>query len=127
MIGAEERREAARKLRELCDYCDENDFVLDDSDWPGIMSDYIWPEGSGCHTCHDDCRRLADLIDPGPDNPDTDGRKPDRCPDASGIDREALMELAEEMDEVFPDSRDVAVEYIEDYARRIREALGVKS
>jgi len=40
------------------------------------------------------------------------------------VDRGALLELAEEMDRAYPDSRDVAVEYIDDYARRIREACG---
>jgi hypothetical protein len=54
------------------------------------------------------------------------------CPAECGyyeprIDRGALLELAEEMDGVYPDSRDVAVEYIDDYARRIREACGVES
>ena len=48
---------------------------------------------------------LADLIEP-------------------SCDRDALLELADEMDMAYPDSRDVAVEYIEDYARRIREACG---
>ena len=43
----------------------------------------------------------------------------------STIDRDALLTLADEMDGAYPDSRDVAVGYIEDYARSIREALGV--
>lgn len=38
------------------------------------------------------------------------------------FDRTALLELADEMDAAYPDSRDVAIEYIEDFARRIREA-----
>lgn len=45
---------------------------------------------------------------------------------SGGCDRDALLELADEMDGSYPDSRDVAVEYIDDYARRIREACGVE-
>ena len=59
-----ERREAARRLRELADYCDENEMSLSDDDWPGILSDYIWSEDSGYHTYDEDCRRIADLIEP---------------------------------------------------------------
>lgn len=43
------------------------------------------------------------------------------------FDRTALLELADEMDAAYPDSRDVAIEYIEDFARRIREACGEAS
>ena len=45
-------------------------------------------------------------------------------PEEAIVDRDALLALADEMDMAYPDSRDVAVEYIEDYARRIREACG---
>ena len=38
------------------------------------------------------------------------------------FDRTALLELADEMDAAYPDSRDVVIEYIEDFARRVREA-----
>ena len=65
MIDDSKRREVARRLRELADYCDENEMSLSDDDWPGILSDYIWPEDGGYHIYDDDCRRLADLIDPG--------------------------------------------------------------
>lgn len=64
MITDNERRDVARKLRELADYCDENEMSLTDDDWPGILSDYIWPEDSGYHIYDEDCRRLADLIEP---------------------------------------------------------------
>ena len=64
MTTIEERREVARRLRELADYCDENEMSLSDDDWPGILSDYIWPEDGGYHIYDEDCRRLADLIEP---------------------------------------------------------------
>ena len=64
MISDTERREVARMLRELADYCDENEMSLSDDDWPGILSDYIWPEDGGYHIYDEDCRRLADLIEP---------------------------------------------------------------
>lgn len=67
MISDDERKEIARKFRELADYCDENEMSIIDDDWPGILSDYIWPEDSGYHIYDEDCRRLADLIEPKPE------------------------------------------------------------
>ena len=65
-------------------------------------------------------QRLADLIDPGDMS---QGRR-----DIVACDREALLGLAEEMDERAPygwysGERDS----LRDYAHRIREALGVES
>ena len=45
---------------------------------------------------------------------------------ASGIDRDALLALADEMDNACPESASVAIGYIDDYALRIREACGVE-
>ena len=67
MITDDERSDVARRLRELANYCDENEMSLADDDWPGILSDYIWPENSGYHIYDEDCRRLADLIEPKPE------------------------------------------------------------
>ena len=64
MATDDERREVSERLRELADYCDENEMSLSDDDWPGILSDYIWPEDGGYHIYDEDCRRLADLIEP---------------------------------------------------------------
>ena len=193
MTTIEERREVARRLRELADYCDENEMSLSDDDWPGILSDYIWPEDGGYHIYDEDCRRLADLIEPsykpdakyeawynslshygdergGPStirelieeivwtaltvdlgpNGNTDPstgideggvytnklfaeweREASRL--SGGIDREALLELAEEMEEFgnLPVKHPgVRVLHNDDfsrelgYARRIREAVG---
>ena len=113
MISDDDRREVARRLRELADYCDENEMSLSDDDWPGILSDYIWPEDGGYHIYDDDCRRLADLIEP-------------RC------DREALLALADKV--VADTEEDVrsedlvsawqAGEALRDVASKIREACG---
>lgn len=43
----------------------------------------------------------------------------------SRCDRDALLALAEEMDNACPESASVAIGCIDDYALRIREALGV--
>ena len=45
-------------------------------------------------------------------------------PDYMGIDRDALLALVDEMDDACPESGSVAIGYIDDYARRIREAVG---
>ena len=45
-------------------------------------------------------------------------------PDYMGIDRDALLALVDEMDDACPESASVAIGYIDDYARRIREAVG---
>lgn len=66
--------------------------------------------------------RLADLIDPATGYSEITPKSP---VDTPKCDRDALLRLAREMDVAYPDSRDVAVEYIEDYTRRIREACGV--
>ena len=80
----DERREVARRLRELADYCDENEMSLSDDDWPGILSDYIWPEDGGYHIYDDDCRRLADLIEP--------SYKPDAKYEALTVIRNAVVQ-----------------------------------
>ena len=42
----------------------------------------------------------------------------------SPIDRDALLALADEMNGACPESASVAIGYIDDYASRIREAVG---
>ena len=134
MATDDERREVARRLRELADYCDENEMSLSDDDWPGILSDYIWPEDGGYHIYDDDCRRLADLIEPSEPKVKcvaevkVDGEKLEKLVheavvEYAGVDRDALLALADEMDERAPygwysGERDS----LRDYARRIREA-----
>lgn len=119
-ISTEERREVARRLRELADYCDENEMSLSDDDWPGILSDYIWPEDGGYHIYDDDCRRLADLIDP--KGIESEAFKP---VESDGFDRDALLALAGELDSEGLDGWASGPVGTGRYARRIREALGV--
>ena len=137
MITDNERREVARRLRS---------FVTDDS---------VYADVDACRVLHSiglyykdidriyfsgfDVARLADLIEP-----------PTQCPyyhsdrhycsihDVPAIDREALRALAAEMEQAGKDYRyqmvenaccdnlinDAPDDFI-DYARRIREALGV--
>ena len=139
-ISDDERREVARRLRELADYCDENEMSLSDDDWPGILSDYIWPEDGGYHIYDDDCRRLADLIEPSEPKVKcvaevkVDGERleklaHDAAAELTGIDRDALLALADKMDKwaLTCDHYDRQVSPLDvtKYARRIREALGV--
>ena len=146
MTTIEERREVARRLRELADYCDENEMSLSDDDWPGILSDYIWPEDGGYHIYDEDCRRLADLIEPGEpkvkcvaevkvDGDQLEKLVHEAVVEYAGVDREALLALADEMEEFgnLP-IKNPGIRVLQNddfsrelgYARRIREALGVK-
>ena len=127
MIDDSKRREV-----ELADYCDENEMSLSDDDWPGILSDYIWPEDGGYHIYDDDCRRLADLIDPGESgqnldkNRDTVQIESPAVQKAPECDRDALLELADDLDRMGDGSMyDPCISDEYGIARRIREALGV--
>ena len=122
-----ERREVAARLRGL-DYSDLQESLIcayldalgieGYTDWVGIA------------------HRLADLIDPdtAPDTtktaPDTTKTAPDTtktAPDTTKCDRDALLELADEMETDGIDCYTVSTQYVlDDYARRIREALGVE-
>lgn len=122
MVTDDEKREVARTLRAI-DGCIKN--------WSGVdVRWYISKAAFGdvyLHSQHDLLDRLADLIWP-----------PLQCPhyrsdrhycsihDVPTIDREALLALADEMDERAPygwysGERDA----LREYACRIREALGV--
>ena len=128
----DERREVAQRLRELARDVDEvSDFDLARTFSLEATSRYGYDSG--------DVLRFADLIDP-----------PTQCPyyrsnrhycsihDVPAIDREALRALADEMEQAGKDYRyqmvenaccdnlinDAPDDFI-DYARRIREALGV--
>ena len=119
MINDEERREVARRLRELdyaglqesliCAYLDALG-IKGYEDWVGIA------------------HRLADLIDPG-------GHEcvPGGCPlnvrhDNDFVDRDALLELADEMQGELDECEDEheIVGKLQYRIDRIREALGVE-
>ena len=69
--------------------------------------------------------RLADLIEP---NQDKIGTCPENVLKASGIDRDALLELADDLDRMGDGSMyDPCISDEYGIARRIREALGVES
>lgn len=133
----DERREVARRLREL-DYSDlQESLICAYLDALGIEGYEDWV--SIAH-------RLADLIEPG--EPEVrcvaevkvDGERleklvHDAAVELTGIDRDALLKLADEIDRksndgtVNPDPmRPLATSLdLFGYARRIREALGVES
>ena len=129
----DERREVARRLRS---------FVTDDSMHATVDASNVlyvlglhYADIDRIYFCGYEVARLADLVEPSEPKVrcvaevKVDGERLERLAhdaavELTGIDRDALMELAYEMDMAYPDSRDVAVEYIEDYARRIREACG---
>lgn len=120
----EERREVARMLREL----------PGDSTYPDLIG--VIADHDGWYPAADAADRLADLIEP-----------PTQCPhynsdrhycsihDVPAIDRDALLALADEMEEFgnLPVKHPgIRVLHNDDfsrelgYARRIREALGVE-
>ena len=69
--------------------------------------------------------RLADLIEP---NQDKIGTCPENVLKASGIDRDALLALADDLDRMGDGSMyDPCISDEYGIARRIREALGVES
>lgn len=115
----DERREAARKLRDI-GYLGNFDDVVKAIGFPNDMT-WRMDEFNA---------RLADLIDPDtiPDNPDETGR-PLSDPE---IDRDALLALADEIDRksddgtVNPDPTKPLASSLDlfGYARRIREAVG---
>ena len=133
-ISDTERREVARKLRENSEAHPDMSLILN----LAFADKSLKPEGSmeWKVTSHDAAMRLADLIEP-----------PTQCPyyhsdrhycsihDVPAIDRDALLALADGMDRDgrlqrerqksgerwFIDGLDVR-----EYARRIREALGVE-
>lgn len=102
-----ERREVARRLRELRMTA------------PGVTSvghGYLWSllwavsgdelEGSSRRDWFERmCSRLAGLIEP-------------------SSDREALLALADEMETADPEDLDVAIDYVTECASRIRQAIG---
>lgn len=123
MISDKERREVARRLRELevCEFdgefidCGEVENAL------GLMSDDgAWYEAEGV-------TRLADLIEPPRQCPCYDsGRHRCSIHDVPIIDREALLALADDIDRMGDGSMyDPCISDEYGIARRIREALGL--
>lgn len=128
MIDDSERREVARRLRETADEIEPRGFSSGD-----LLHLIEISAGTRTYSGKEVFYLLADLIEPAPPHciaevkisgDELEGCVNRAITEYTGIDLDALLELADEMDRAYPDSRDVAVEYIDDYARRIREACG---
>ena len=108
----DERREVAERLRA---YGKE----FGDPTWRELCNVVFWDEDSyptAVRKLHL-IDRLADLIDPGDTSPS--------CRDTVACDREALLALAEECDEMRDDGCSIGSYEVYRIAHRIREALGV--
>ena len=127
MVKDDERREVARRLREL-DYSDlQESLICSYSDALGIEGYEDW-----VGIAH----RLADLIEPSEqkvkciaevkiDGEWLEKLAHDAAAKLTGIDRDALLKLADEIEDNNV-TYYVSTQYVLDsYARRIREALGV--
>lgn len=139
MATDDERREVARRLREVEGYAIPDRRFADHPITGEVIAAavmYDLPDVKGL------LGRLADLIEPSEPKVKcvaevkVDGERleklaHDAAVELTGIDREALLALADEMDEVAQRRRSMGYEGFaigdEDRARRIREALGVES
>ena len=133
MVSDDERREVARRLREVEGYAIPDRRFADHPITGEVIAAavmYDLPDVKGL------LGRLADLIEPSiPADPgeaglaSVDGFIRERT--EKTVDRDALLALADEMDEVAQRRRSMGYEGFaigdEDRARRIREALGVES
>lgn len=143
-VSDDERREVARRLRELCL-----------NPWEDAACEIAQCVGIACcnSECHGSdetpecamalCDRLADLIKPGEPKVrcvaevKVDGERlekliHDAVVEVTGVDRDALLALADEMDAYTKCDdercgREMPPRVIHDFARRIRKALGVES
>ena len=101
MVTDEERREVARRLRGQANKLGPN---MDAHEFAHYTADVI--DVDECMTWHEMTLLLADLIEP-------------------SCDRDALLELADEIETDGIDCYTVSTQYVlDDYARRIREACG---
>ena len=132
MTTIEERHKIAERLRMRL------------ANWSGMgwrihipeIGNGVWMENHGGNDeLEEAAKRLADLIDPSEpkvkcvaevkvDGEQLEKLAHDAAVELTGIDRDALLALADEMDDACPESASVAIGYIDDYARRIREAVG---
>ena len=133
MATDDERREVARRLRENAEAHPDMSLILN----LAFADDSLKPDGAmeWKVTSHDAAMRLADLVEPSEpkvkcvaevkvDGEQLEKLAHDAAVELTGIDREALLELAEELANVrrwscYTDSD------LLDIADRIREALGV--
>ena len=125
MISDEERREVARMLREL----------PGDSTYPDLIG--VIADHDGWYPAADAADRLADLIEPGEpkvkcvaevkiDGEQLEQLVHDAAVELTGIDRDALLELADELDGEGLAGWASGPVNVGECARRIREALVVQ-
>ena len=107
MATDDERREVARRLRELSD----------DSTYPDLIGAIA--DHDGWYAATDAADRLADLIDPDCE----DGRYGGVCT-ARPVDRDALLALADEIERTADFDTGIDPRVLLSFARRIREACG---
>ena len=137
MISDEERREVARRLRGQAKKLGPN---MDAHEFAHYTADVI--DVNECMTWYEMELRLADLIEPSETKVKcvaevkVDGEQLEKLVheavvEYAGVDRDALLALADEMDRRQHDVATAATDGVVDawclreYARRIREALGV--
>ena len=123
MATDDERREVARRLREL-EVCEFDGEFIDRGEVENVLGlvsdDGAWYEAEGV-------TRLADLIEPPRQCPCYDsGRHWCSIHDVPIIDRDALLALADDLDRMGDGSMyDPCISDEYGIARRIREALGL--
>lgn len=137
MISDTERREVARRLREYASWDGEEDCLVDCADWGERVLNLL-----GCGDTEGECyAALADLIEPSEPKVKcvaevkVDGERleelaHDAAVELTGIDRDALLELADEMEidgAGALDDEDWCKPLLVEYANRIREACGPAS
>lgn len=129
MISDNDRRDVARRLREAASYYESMERDVDF--YPVESALGLKPAGETAYT-PESVRSLADLIDP---QTSEQTNHDESSLSASPIDRDALLALADEMEEFGNlTARHPGVRVLHDedfsrelgYARRIREALGVE-
>lgn len=119
MITDDERREVARRLRENAEANPNMGLLMNFA----FADDSLKPDGQAEWkvTSHDAAMRLADLIEP-----DTTTDTTKNAQDTTKCDRDALLELADDLgnmsDELPPAFRDMGASI----AHRIRGALGIE-
>ena len=127
MTTDEERREVARRLGENAEAHPNMSLILN----LAFADDSLKPDGSmeWRVTSHDAAMRLADLIEPSPSCEFWDAEEQEcySIRTVRPVDRDALLALAGEMDKQADGGSFVFWGELREYARRIREALGVES
>lgn len=123
MATDDERRRAAANLRELAP----------GSEWPRAVAvacgmDTARMSGNFHEYTEQLCMRLADLIEPAPSCELWDAGEQEcySVRTVKPVDRDALLALADEMDMDAGCNAYVDDYVVNDYARRIRDALGVE-